>query len=249
MVSTPKPSTAWGEPSTRGRRGRGHRQQGERAQQQQVAHAAVLLGLRPHQHQERDSQHDCGDHGGVDSGQPRVVVPAVPAQQGGRGGDADRHHRGAHLHGDDGVDRGESFAEIRRNRGRDVLDDLGAVLGVLDEPNPQPVAVVDVLLGEGLGGPQRRSVHEAQGPPAAALGLQRRLTELPQPAVDDLQQRVRHDRDRGVGVQQDADLNALAGHDADHYRPRLRDSLDISLWCFNSHYRSHRPTAPFMVNE
>jgi hypothetical protein len=37
---------------------------------------------------------------------------------------------------------------IDRDGRRNVLDDLRTVLGVFDEPQPEPVAVVDILLGE-----------------------------------------------------------------------------------------------------
>ena len=97
-----------------------------------------------------------------------------------------------------------------------MLDDLGSVFGVFDEPQPHPVTVVDVLLGQRLGGPQRRAVNQAQRPLAALLGFQCRQTQLPQSDVDDLEQRVDHHRDRRVGVQQHTDLRALAGDDA-HY--------------------------------
>jgi hypothetical protein len=97
-----------------------------------------------------------------------------------------------------------------------------ATVGLIDEPQPEPVAVEDVLLGERLGGPQRRAVDQAQSPPTALLGFQRREAQFPQSDVDDLQQWVDHYRYRGVGVQQDADLYALAGDDADHGRLRRR---------------------------
>jgi len=77
------------------------------------------------------------------------------------------------------------FAEVDRDGGRDVLDDLRAVLGVVDEPQPQPVAVVDVLLSERLGGPQRRAIDQAQGPATALLGFQCREAQFPQSDVDD----------------------------------------------------------------
>ena len=106
-----------------------------------------------------------------------------------------------------------------------MLDDLRAVLGVVDEPQPQPVAVVDVLLSERLGGPQRRAIDQAQGPATALLGFQCREAQFPQSDVDDLQKWVDHHRNRGVGVQQDTDLHALAGDDADYGRLWGRDCL------------------------
>jgi hypothetical protein len=128
-----------------------------------------------------------------------------------------------------------------------VLDDLRPVLGVFDEAEPQAVAVVDVLLGQRLGGPQRRAVNQAQSPPAALRGFQSRKAQLPQTDVDDLQQRVHHHRNRGIGVQQNADLYALAGDDADHGRLRRRNRLSARLWRLRLSYCGHRST-PLSTN-
>ncbi len=222
MVSTPKPSTACGDPTPPGGAAAAETVSGARLLSSMMSPTRrSCVGAGTHQQQHRNAQRHGGDDRGVDRRQPGVVVPTPPAQQTRRRRHPDRHHRRADLQRNGRVDRGEPLAEIRRDRGGDVLDDLRAVLGVRDEANPQPVAVVDVLLGQGLGGPQRRAIDQAQRPPAASRGLQRRLTEFPQPTVDHLQQRVGHHRDGGVGVQQDPDLDTLAGHDADHHRPRL----------------------------
>ncbi|CKS29409.1 Uncharacterised protein [Mycobacterium tuberculosis] len=173
-------------------------------------------------------------------------MPAPPAEHPGGKNNPGRHHRRPDLHSNDRVDPGEPLAEIRGDCGGDMFDDLGATFGVCDEPNPQPVAVIDVLFGQRLGSTQRRAVHQTQRPSAASSGFQWSLTELSEPTINHFQQRVGHHRNWGVGIQQDADLDAFAGHDAHDDSLGRCHTLNVSLRCVS--YCGHRPVPPAMAN-